>query len=103
MGVAEKGKVMPEIAHDDIDPEPPLVEMASLTREIQEYMAQNGLPSSSAPDTGMMRLDPDLELQPSFHFTQFSFKTFGLGNFPSSSMPQFDFPNLITGITRITH
>ena len=96
----EKGKVMLDIADDNINPEPPLVEMAGLNHEIQEYTAQNGL---SAPENGMMRLDPDLELQPSFHFTQFSFKTFGLGNFPSSSMPQFDFPNLITGITRITH
>jgi len=39
MGVVEKGKVMPEIAHDNIDPEPPLVEMASLTHEIREYTA----------------------------------------------------------------
>jgi len=85
MGVAEKGKVMPEIAHDDIDLEQPLVQMSSLTCEIWEYMAQNG----------MMRLDPELELQPSFPFTQFtsSLNPFGLGNLPSSSIPQFDFPN----------
>jgi len=88
----EKGKVMLDIADDNINPEPPLVEMAGLNHEIQEYTAQNGL---SAPENGMMRLDPDLESLPSFPFTQFtsSLNPFGLGNLPSSSIPQFDFPN----------